>query len=168
MQFHVNDKVLFKKEDLRGLIVEFLAGDKVKILTSDNFEVKVSVNDIILLNEKYDNLDAYGESISYKDNYKKSKRSSKNIKSSTSLKIDLHIELLIQDHSFLNNTEIINIQRVALIKKIDYAMFSQYTELIIVHGIGSGVLKSEVHNILNEYQLRYYLSQDGGATFVML
>ena len=150
------------------LILELLEEGELKILTSDNFEVKVSVNDVILLNEKYDNLNAYGESISYKDNNNQSKRSSKNIKSSASLKIDLHIELLIQDHSFLSNTEIVNIQREALIKKIDYAIFSQYTELVIVHGIGSGVLKSEVHNILDEYHLRYYLSQDGGATFVML
>ncbi len=168
MQFHVNDKVLFKKEKLRGLIIEVLEKDKVRILTSDNFEMKVSINDIILLNEEYDNLNAYGDKISYKDKAKGTRDKFKNIKESKSLKVDLHIEFLMQNHSTLSNAEIINIQKETLIKKIDFALFSNYTELVVVHGIGSGVLKNEVHSILEEYKLRYYLSQDGGATFVML
>ena len=40
-------------------------------------------------------------------------------------------------------------------------------KLTIVHGIGTGRLKEEVHRILKDYGLRYYLSQDGGATEVM-
>ena len=41
-------------------------------------------------------------------------------------------------------------------------------KLIIVHGIGEGVLKKEVHELLNRYQLRYYESLNGGSTEVMI
>ena len=38
----------------------------------------------------------------------------------------------------------------------------------IIHGIGEGVLRDEVHNILRNYNLRFYLTKDGGATEVYL
>jgi dsDNA-specific endonuclease/ATPase MutS2 len=38
----------------------------------------------------------------------------------------------------------------------------------IIHGIGEGVLKNEVHAILRDYNLRFYLTKDGGVTEVYI
>ena len=45
---------------------------------------------------------------------------------------------------------------------------SNVHKLIIVLGIGEGVLKKEVHDLLNRYQLRYFESLNGGSTEVMI
>jgi dsDNA-specific endonuclease/ATPase MutS2 len=47
-------------------------------------------------------------------------------------------------------------------------MNSKITKVEIVHGIGEGILRNEVHQILKNYKLRYYLSKNGGSTEVML
>jgi len=45
---------------------------------------------------------------------------------------------------------------------------SNVQKLVIVHGIGEGVLKKEVHNLLNKYEMRYFESLNGGSTEVMI
>ena len=47
-------------------------------------------------------------------------------------------------------------------------MNTRIEKIIIVHGIGVGTLKKEVHQLLDQYNFRYYTSQDGGSTEVML
>ena len=84
------------------------------------------------------------------------------------VKIDLHIENLSNDFLAMTNFEIVQIQlkkcEDALIKAIN----SNAQKLIIVHGIGEGVLKKEVHNLLTRFELRYFVSINGGSTEVML
>ena len=53
-------------------------------------------------------------------------------------------------------------------KKIDQAIINRtINKLIIIHGIGDGILKQKVHEILQEYRLTYYLSVDEGSTEVI-
>ena len=54
------------------------------------------------------------------------------------------------------------------IKQSILAINSNAQKLIIVHGIGEGVLKKEVHNLLSSFELRYFVSINGGSTEVML
>ena len=111
---------------------------------------------------------AYGNYFHQKDNDNKSSNSFKRDKSSTILKIDLHIELLSGSYQYLDNFEIVQIQLNECHLRIEKALNSNYQKLIIVHGIGTGSLKAEVHKLLRNYNLRFYLSKDAGATEVML
>ena len=69
---------------------------------------------------------------------------------------------------YLDNFEIVQIQLNECHLRIEKALNSNYQKLIIVHGIGAGSLKTEVHKLLRNYNLRFYLSKDAGATEVML
>ena len=84
------------------------------------------------------------------------------------VKIDLHIENLSNDFLAMTNFEIVQVQ----IKKCEDALInainSNAQKLIIVHGIGEGVLKKEVHDLLSRFQLRYFVTVNGGSTEVML
>ena len=80
----------------------------------------------------------------------------------------MHIELLSSHYQYMDNIDIVQLQLKACQQKLDYALNSKITKVVIVHGIGAGVLKKEVHQLLQNYKLRYYLSKDGGATEVML
>ena len=68
----------------------------------------------------------------------------------------------------MDSFEIVQIQLNECCNKIQKALNSKIAKLEIVHGIGEGILKDEVHAILRSYNLRFYLTKDGGSTEVYL
>ena len=168
MQFKLGDKILFKTENQKGEIVKINSNYKVTVQTEDGFEVTASIKDLVKVEVNTDKDIAYGKYFHQKDSDNKSSNSFKRDKSSTILKIDLHIELLSDSYQYLDNFEIVQIQLNECYLRIEKALNSNYQKLIIVHGIGTGSLKTEVHKLLRNYNLRFYLSKDAGATEVML
>ena len=167
MEFKVGDNILFKKEKQTGVIVKINSLYKVQIETPDGFEINVSVKDIILVDSLTTQPSAYGTDFCHKDLSNSKKSSTKQQRSQTILKVDLHIELLSSDYQYMDSFEIVQFQLKACQEKLEYALNSKITKVVIVHGIGTGVLKKEVHQLLQNYNLRYYLSKDGGATEVI-
>jgi acyl-CoA dehydrogenase len=62
--------------------------------------------------------------------------------------IDLHIEKLLDKHSHLNNAEIIQVQLEAFEKWFDLAQLHHLPSMTIIHGVGKGKLKAEIHDLL--------------------
>ena len=168
MDFNIGDKVLLKNETLKGEVLKVNSNYKLTVLSSDGFELNVAVKDLVKIEKGTDKAISYGENIYTKDVDRRTAKSQKRQKSQTVLKVDLHIEFLTSNYNYMDNFEIIQIQLNECHNKIETALNSNCQKLIIVHGVGTGVLKTEVHNLLNNYKLRYYLSKDGGATEVML
>jgi len=169
MIFKVGDKVLFKKEKQSGIIIKVNSLYKVVVETIDGFDIIVSVNDLARVEADTDKSNSYGEVVLFQqDKVTSPKLKTKQQRSQSVLKVDLHIELLIDNYQYISNFEIVQIQLDECQKNVEKALNSSYQKLIIIHGVGTGVLKNKVHNLLNNYKLRYYLSKDGGATEVML
>ena len=168
MDFNIGDRVLFKKEKLKGEVVKINSNFKLTVLSSDGFVLNVSVKDLVKIEQGTDKAASYGECTYTKDVDRRTLKSQKRQKSQTVLKVDLHIELLTSNYHYLDNFEIVQMQLNECHKKIQKAINSNISKLIIVHGIGAGVLKSEVHKLLRNYKLRFYLSKDAGATEVMI
>jgi hypothetical protein len=64
--------------------------------------------------------------------------------------LDLHIEQLLADTKGLSNAEMVHIQLVALERYLDIAIKNRQDKMVVIHGVGKGVLRSEVHRILKE------------------
>lgn len=62
--------------------------------------------------------------------------------------IDLHIEKLSDDWKHLSNFEILTIQLKSFEKYYYLATAHRQPNLIVIHGVGSGKLKEEIHEIL--------------------
>ena len=62
--------------------------------------------------------------------------------------IDLHIEKLSDSWKHLTNFEILTIQLKAFEKYYDLAVGHRQPSLIVIHGIGKGKLKDELHELL--------------------
>ncbi|UEG49189.1 Smr/MutS family protein [Ferruginibacter lapsinanis] len=62
--------------------------------------------------------------------------------------VDLHIEKLTDDWKHLSNYDILTIQLKAFEKYYDLAISHFQPSLIIIHGVGTGKLKNEIHEIL--------------------
>lgn len=88
--------------------------------------------------------------------------------------IDLHIEKLEPQWKNLSNFEILTIQLNTFEKYLDLAISHHQHNLIVIHGVGKGKLKDEIHEILkarrevrsfiNQYDPRYGY----GATEIFL
>lgn len=62
--------------------------------------------------------------------------------------VDLHIEKLADDWKRLNNFEILTIQLKNFEKYFDLAYQHLMPNLIIIHGVGTGKLRDEIHELL--------------------
>ena len=164
----IGDFVVFKNETDTGTIKEIISERKIKITNSQGFdEIKLS-SEIIVIDKNFNQVSSYGQIPKHEKQTNSLKFSKEKIKKTSSIKIDLHIELLVKDFSKYSNEEIIKIQINYCEKQINKILKSNHKEFLIVHGIGMGVLKKEIHNLLNEFSLRYYLSNDGGSTLVFV
>jgi hypothetical protein len=62
--------------------------------------------------------------------------------------VDLHIEKIMDRHSHLTNSEIIHFQLETFEKWFELAQLNHLPSMIIIHGVGSGKLKNEIHDLL--------------------
>jgi len=85
--------------------------------------------------------------------------------------VDMHIWELVDDHSRMTNTEMLNIQLGYFEKCLQSAIDHKYRRVIFIHGVGSGKLKEEIKATLEQMDFVDYkpanMSQYGvGATQV--
>lgn len=79
--------------------------------------------------------------------------------------LDLHIEQLVPEWRGLKNIEILAIQLNEFVRYLELAIAHHQHSMIVIHGVGKGKLKDEIHAILrdtpevdkfvNEYHPRY-------------
>ena len=62
--------------------------------------------------------------------------------------LDLHIEKLTDDWQHMSTLEKLNLQLRSFEKYLDLAVAHHLPSMIVIHGIGSGKLKEEIHEIL--------------------
>ncbi|MEO6818400.1 MAG: Smr/MutS family protein, partial [Ginsengibacter sp.] len=62
--------------------------------------------------------------------------------------VDLHIEKLTNDYKGLDNFEILTIQLSYFEKYYHSAVVNRQPNLIVIHGVGTGKLRNEIHEIL--------------------
>jgi hypothetical protein len=87
--------------------------------------------------------------------------------------VDLHIEVLVDSHRDMSNAEIMRKQLSVLQLFLNKVRRNKVRKAVIIHGVGEGVLKSEIRHILaNMDDINYhdgdYATYGKGATAVEL
>lgn len=65
--------------------------------------------------------------------------------------VDLHIGDLLDDYSKMSNAEMLTYQLNYFVKCLESAIRSYVTKVTFIHGVGDGILKSKILEILNAY-----------------
>jgi len=74
--------------------------------------------------------------------------------------IDLHMEKLSDNWKHMSNFEILTMQLKEFEKWYDLAVAHYQPSLIVIHGVGSGKLRDEIHDILKtKKEVRYFINQ---------
>lgn len=184
----IGDKVSVIDEPLRGVITQ-IVGDKIEV-TVDEMEFFYSASDLIIietpdhiLTKQYLDKTPLNKAIKGVDLPKvaeltekekieelgrvRGKRNSKGI-----LEFDLHIHDLLAKHSHMTPTEMLNYQLDYAVHCLEETIRKREKNLILIHGVGKGVLKTELHKIIRAYQLNFhagFMQEYGmGATKVEL
>ncbi|HKR07387.1 MAG TPA: DUF2027 domain-containing protein [Bacteroidia bacterium] len=87
--------------------------------------------------------------------------------------VDLHIQHLVDDYKHLSNAELMQIQLKKFRREMDNAIKNHYHKIIFIHGVGNGVLRTEILRELRAYSgVRYidapFEKYGFGATEVIL
>ncbi len=86
--------------------------------------------------------------------------------------LDLHIESILSDSKGLSNAEMLHLQISMLEKYLQIAIVNKQERMVVIHGIGKGVLRQEVHRVLrknifvHEIEIGYQSGYGFGATLV--
>jgi len=164
MKYKLGDKVSVLDDVITGIVIE-LKGDKIVIEGEDGFPFEYYSNEIVLIKEKQSELskfsDISNEDLAQKVNETTPKKVSK-FKSDLKpdkqppMEVDLHIHHLVDSMQGLDKYDILNIQVEAAKFKLEYAIKNRISKIIFIHGVGAGVLKTELNYLFKNYQLNSY------------
>ena len=83
---------------------------------------------------------------------------------------DLHQDKILKQNQHLTMSEVLR-QQVSIINitiEDAFSLDNEEIEIIFIHGLGSGRLKSELHYLLKEKNLDYAEIKNGAATKVLI
>lgn len=184
--FKIGDKVRFLDEVGEGTILSFKDKKTAIVELEDGLSAPflisqlVAVNEIISNNPKFDKpekkekLKGVKRIIIEKEHQQTPKISQKHQKNRKhTLEVDLHIEELIDNYSKLSNGQILEIQLRHFRIHLESAIEKGENSIIFIHGVGNGVLKTEIRKILDtyigvSYQDASYRKYGFGATEVII
>lgn len=144
-------------EDFKGKVVKLIVEEAV-ILTNDGFELTYPLKQLILIGD--DSIikqgSSYGAIESAKTqkitiNHHKVNTEKKSKKDDIVLEVDLHIEKLVKSFKHMNNFDILNIQVDTARSQLEFAIKNRIPKIVFIHGMGEGVLKSELEYLLGRY-----------------
>lgn len=152
----VGDFVIILDTEDGGKITKILSKSKIEILLDNGFTIRTST-DKIKIGE---------EPVRFVNHLPK-----KHKVTLPPIKVDLHMECLIDDHTRLNNAEKVILQLEAFESQLSAAIAGGMFEITFIHGIGSGVLRDQIRKSLKENKhIKSYADAqyDRGATLVKI
>lgn len=188
MNLEVGDKVKVIDEAQEGIVISILKNTQV-VVEIDDFEFTFRVEQLVKVDDSEINIyksyelhsppkvpeelkNALTPTLSKREKVEelgrvRGKRNSRGI-----LEFDLHIHDLLVTHKGMHPGEMLDYQKEYAINCIEEALKKRESSIVFIHGIGKGVLKSELLKIIRDYQFEYEdasMREYGvGATEVLL
>jgi len=172
--FKIGDKVRLVDEDGEGLI-KAIKDSKIWV-EIDGFEMPFTASQVVKI--EFDDLIADASvKMSPKDREmaKQSRQKLDDLGQTehSVYELDLHIEELLDRHDRMSNAEILNYQMSKCRAFVREAIDKRYPKVVLIHGVGEGVLKDEIHHWLHgldhiEFHDAPYRTYGYGATEVLI
>lgn len=160
MRLEIGNKVAVLDDVLKG-IVTGVQGDDISIETEDGMVFVFKTHELVKIEKEQHELTKFSD---INNPFLKEKIAAQKPKKSAFIKekneiileVDLHINQLIKSTKGLDNYDMLNLQLDTAKRKIEYAIGKRISKIVFIHGVGEGVLKSELHSLLNKYPVKYY------------
>ncbi|GIJ95061.1 hypothetical protein CAPN002_22790 [Capnocytophaga stomatis] len=154
----IGDLVEVIDDTIQGKIVK-INKDKITILTREGFELSFDKSEVVKI-EKGNNLkinffDLDNDSL-LKNTEKKKKIISKKDKKIPPMEVDLHIHQLVASTKNMTNHEMLTLQIETARRQLEFAIEKRIQRVVFIHGVGEGVLRTELEYLLGRYNVKFY------------
>lgn len=158
--FEIGNKVAVLDDALDGRVINII-GDEILVETTDGMVFKFKAPEIVKIEvdqhelSKFTDInnpllkDKIAQATSTKTAFKKHKNE-------VILEVDLHINKLTKSTKNMDNYDMLNLQLDTAKNKIEYAISKKISKIVFIHGVGEGVLKSELQRLLKKYPIKFY------------
>lgn len=160
--FEIGDKVAVIDDAIEGVVLK-VNKETIVVKTEDDFEMTFFVNELVKLHNANELNDIFSsksisEVLKEKASPKKHKIAfeKRSKKDEFVLEVDLHIEKLVPSTRGMSNFDILNIQMDEVKRKVEFCLKNRLPRMVLIHGVGEGVLKSEIEFFLGRYDNLVY------------
>lgn len=177
--FNKGDKVTVLDEAINGVVLS-IKNKEVTVETEDGFVMTFFVKELLKINDSNNLMDsirsvnvgdiAKDKEIPKPRSFVKERKDKHEI---SAPEFDLHIEKLVQNKRGMSNYDILTLQSETAKRHIEFAIRNRIPKIVFIHGVGEGVLKSELDFLLGRYdniafQEGNYQKYGQGATEVFI
>jgi len=157
MIFSKGDKVSVLDDAYNGVVIS-VKDNEVLIETDDGFTMTYFVNELIKINDSSDLTKIMGSfnsnSVKQEKEIPKPRSFIKEKKSKGEIpppEFDLHIEKLVKNFRGMSNHDIRTLQTETAKRHIEFAIRNRIPKIVFIHGVGEGILKSELDFLMGRY-----------------
>lgn len=164
-KFNIGDTVAVLDDIIKGKVIA-VSEKSVTIESMDGFEFQFSPTELVVISENQADLskfsDISNDMLTQKIFSLEKKKSEPKFKSNLKpedqppMEVDLHINQLVKSTNHMDNYDMLNIQLETAKHKIEFAIKNRIPKIIFIHGVGEGVLKSELDFLLKKYNVDFY------------
>ncbi|CAI8360705.1 MAG: Endonuclease MutS2 [Polaribacter sejongensis] len=160
MCLEIGDKVAVLDDVLKGKVIQIME-EEISIETTDGMIFKFNSAELVRIEmeqhemSKFSDInnailkDKIAENLPKKSVFRKDKKE-------VVLEVDLHINQLAKSTKNMDNYDMLNLQLDTAKNKIEFAISKRISKIVFIHGVGEGVLKSELQRLLRKYPIKFY------------
>lgn len=164
-EFKIGDTVAVLDDVIKGKVVGIAHG-KISVESTEGFAFEFFPNELVVVKENQADLskysDIFNEGLAEKLNYQEKKKNTPKFKSTMKpedlppMEVDLHIHQLTKSTVGMDNYDMLNLQIETAKHKIEFAIKNRLPKIVFIHGVGEGVLKSELEFLFKQYNITSY------------
>ena len=161
MIFCIGDKASVLDDVVTGEVTK-IEGNLVFIKDDTGMEFFYDASELVKIDDNQNQLLKYNEASNHLLQSKVSEKSNqrksifKKTKNEVVFEVDLHVNQLVKSTRGLDNYDMLNLQIDTAKRKLEYAIQKRISKVVFIHGVGEGVLKSELQSLFQKYPVKHY------------
>ncbi|WP_335967153.1 DNA mismatch repair protein MutS [Galbibacter sp. PAP.153] len=163
MKLQKGDLVETIDDAIQGKIIG-VDNNMVTVTTKEGFNLKFSSNELIKIRKddtlKVTNADVFEAVREKQKGEKRKKRSLKMGKVLPPMEVDLHIEKLTPSTKGMTSFDMLNLQLDTAKGQLEFALKNRIQKIVFIHGVGQGILKTELEYLFGRYDNVTYYDAD--------
>ncbi|TDD97030.1 Smr/MutS family protein [Flavobacterium cellulosilyticum] len=156
--FNIGDAVSVLDEAVNGVVIS-VKNNEVTIESEEGFVMTYFVNELLKINNSSNLMDsvtrinisevAKEKEIPKPRSFVKERKEKHEV---SAPEFDLHIEKLVPNKRGMSNYDILTLQSETAKRHIEFAIRNRIPKIVFIHGVGEGILKSELDFLLGRYE----------------
>ena len=160
MRIKIGQKVAVLDDVLKGVVLS-VNGSLISIRDTQGMNFNFEANELVVIEENQAEMSKFSDINNplLKEKMVSSKKKPSLFvkeKNEVILEVDLHINQLKKSTRGMDNFDMLTLQLNTARSKVEYAIQKRISKIVFIHGVGEGVLKTELNYLLNKYPVKYY------------